>query len=181
MAARDVTFGEASGKKYVYMQSAPASLKPVDNVLSVPGGFVAAILNSSANISSLTTTSRTRYSQLRRSVYCFARDGSRVLPLAARSDAGGADRYPGWAGGEGRTVDRKIAFGKRRINLSCFIDQRAGESVSPFGHVSSENHGISDHSCTGPVDAPSKITKSADSPSADPLVTGSNIWITRQQ
>jgi hypothetical protein len=43
---RDVTFGAASGKKYVFRQSAPCALKQVDYLLSVPGGFVAVRLSA---------------------------------------------------------------------------------------------------------------------------------------
>jgi hypothetical protein len=40
MKSREVTFGQAAGKKYIYEQSATFAMKEVNYVLSVPGGFV---------------------------------------------------------------------------------------------------------------------------------------------
>jgi hypothetical protein len=41
-----VRHGDVSGKKYVYRQTAPVPWKRVDYVLSVPGGFVSAMLDA---------------------------------------------------------------------------------------------------------------------------------------
>jgi hypothetical protein len=43
----DVRFGDVVGKKYIYRQVGPVSWKGVDYVLSVPGGFVTAMLCAS--------------------------------------------------------------------------------------------------------------------------------------
>jgi hypothetical protein len=43
---QSVKHGEVSGKKYIYRQVAPVPWKRVDYVLSVPGGFVSAMLDA---------------------------------------------------------------------------------------------------------------------------------------